>query len=394
MPSRRETALSFNTIEEAIEEIREGRIIIVVDDEDRENEGDLTLAAERVSPEAINFMATHGRGLICLSLTGERLDQLNIPMMVEGNSSRFGTAFTVSIEARQGVTTGISAADRAMTIRTAIDPATKPSDLVRPGHVFPLRGRPGGVLERAGQTEASIDLARLAGLLPAGVICEVMHEDGTMARIPQLLRFAEQHRLKMVTVADLIGFRMKTETFVQKVAQADVVTGFGGFRAMVFENTLDHENHLVLIKGEMNPEVPVLVRVHTQSTLGDVFHALTSESGEELRSALRKIESAGSGVLVYFRQERMGVSLADEIRSYTREKNADKVNRPESSGNMRGILRHYGIGAQILRQVGVGKIRLMTNHPKKFVGLQGYGLTVVEEVPLELGAQVRAEEIR
>jgi 3,4-dihydroxy 2-butanone 4-phosphate synthase/GTP cyclohydrolase II len=374
--------LPFNSVEEAVEEIRQGRMVIVVDDEDRENEGDLTAAAAKVTPETINFMAKYGRGLICLAMTGERLDQLQIPMMVGENTSRFGTAFTVSIEARHGVTTGISAADRAKTILTAIDPKTVPSDLARPGHVFPLRARPGGVLMRAGQTEASVDLARMAGLYPAGVICEVMNEDGTMARVPELMKVARQHGIKIVTVADIIAYRLKNETFVKRVAEAAFPTEFGDFDLIAFENLLDQENHIALVKGKIDSETPVIVRVHSQSTMADVFHSLRSGGRNELAAALKAIQDAGKGVLVYLRQEEKGKSLVDEIKSYAiQEAGANPVEDDISSGSSTD-LRIYGIGAQILRALGVKRIRLLTNHPKKIIGLQGYGITVVEQIHL------------
>jgi 3,4-dihydroxy 2-butanone 4-phosphate synthase/GTP cyclohydrolase II len=372
--------LGLNSVEEGIEDIRQGRMVIVVDDEDRENEGDLTAAAEKITPESINFMARYGRGLICLAMTGERLDELHIPMMVGENTSKFGTAFTVSIEARHGVTTGISAADRAKTILTAIDPQTRPSDIVRPGHVFPLRARSGGVLMRAGQTEASVDLARLAGLYPAGVICEVMSEDGTMARVPELMQVARQHNLKIVTVADIIAYRLKNETFVKPVVEAAFPTEFGEFRIVVFENLLDKEKHIALVKGVVDSEKPVLVRVHSQSTMADVFYSLRSGSRNDLRNILKAMQQADRGVLVYLRQEDKGSSLVDEIRAYAKQDSgSDTVELPPSL-NSSGDLRIYGIGAQILRALGVRNIRLLTNHPKKIVGLQGYGISVIEKV--------------
>jgi 3,4-dihydroxy 2-butanone 4-phosphate synthase / GTP cyclohydrolase II len=371
-------ALGFNSVEEAIEDIRQGRIVIVVDDEDRENEGDLTAAAAKITPETINFMARYGRGLVCLALTGERLDALQIPMMVGENTSRFGTGFTVSIEARHGVTTGISAADRAKTILTAIDPKSKPSDLARPGHIFPLRARPGGVLMRAGQTEASVDLARLAGLDPSGVICEVMNEDGTMARVPDLMQVAQRHDLKIVTVAAIIAYRLKTETFVKQAAESAFPTEFGDFRIIVFENRLDKDHHIALVKGSISSDDPILVRVHSQSTMADVFGSLRSGSRNELHSALKKIQEAGAGILVYLRQEEKGETLVEEIQSYVEQNGgADPI------ASTSGIdLRIYGIGAQILRALGARKIRLLTNHPKHIVGLQGYGITVVDQVHL------------
>ena len=386
--------MGFDSIADAIEEIRRGRVIIVVDDEDRENEGDLTIAAEKVTPGIINFMTKHGRGLICLAMTGERLDHLQVPLMVGENTSKYGTAFTVSIEARHGVTTGISAADRATTILTAVHPKATAADLVRPGHIFPLRARDGGVLARAGQTEASVDLARLAGLIPAGVICEVMKDDGTMARVPELIEVARQHSLKMITVADLIAFRLRTETFVRKASEALLSTEFGDFRVAAFENTLDGENHLALIMGAIREDEPALVRVHSQSTLGDVFRSLRGGSGEQLRAALRAIAQAGSGVLVYLRQEGKGIGLANEIRSFAlADAGASSVETNEISG-FQSDLRLYGVGAQILRSLGVRKIRLLTNHPKKIVGLQGYGIEVVEQVPLEFASTEPAEYLR
>lgn len=373
--------MGFDRITEAIEEIRKGNIIIVLDDEDRENEGDLTIAADKATPAAINFMAKHGRGLICLAMTGERLDELHVPLMVGHNTTKYGTAFTVSIEARCGVTTGISAADRATTILTAVDPKTTPGDLVRPGHVFPLRARAGGVLARAGQTEAAVDLARLAGLYPAGVICEIMKDDGTMARVPELLEFARIHRLKMITVADLIAFRLRTETLVRKVSEACLPTEYGDFQVLAFENTLDKETHLALVKGVIHGEDAVLVRVQSQSTIGDVFHSPRNESGEQLRASLRMIDRAESGVLVYLRQE-AGVGLANEIKSYALRDEGTGGDDDEAL-RFEADLRSYGIGAQILRALGVRRIRLLTNHPKKIIGLQGYGIAVEEQLPLE-----------
>ncbi len=376
--------MGFSGITEAIEEIRQGKIIIVVDDEDRENEGDLTIAAEKVTPEAINFMARYGRGLICLAMTGERLDELHVPLMVGQNTTKYGTAFTVSIDARYGVSTGISAADRATTILTAVNPGSTPSDLVRPGHVFPLRARAGGVLERSGQTEAAVDLARLAGLYPAGVICEVMNEDGTMARVPELMEVARTHGIKMITVADLIAFRLRTETFVRQVSEATLPTEFGDFRVVAFENSLDNENHIALIKGSIREGEPVLVRVQTQSTMGDVFHSLRNDSGKTLHAALNIIEQAGAGVLVYLRQEGTGTGLVDEIKSYALQDQAADTEEAENSLGFNADPRLYGIGAQILRALGVRQIRLLTNHPKRIVGLQGYGIAVAEQIPLEV----------
>ncbi len=379
----------FDSVEDAIEEIRQGRIVIVVDDEDRENEGDLTAAAEKVTPEIINFMARYGRGLICLPMTGERLDHLEIPLMVDENTSRYGTAFTVSIEARLGVTTGISAADRATTIQAAINSATQPSDLVRPGHVFPLRARKGGVLERAGQTEAAVDLARLAGLYPAGVVCEIMSEDGTMARVPELRAVAQTHSLKMITVADLIAFRLRTDTFVRQLGEADLPTHFGNFRVHVFENTLDGEHHVALVKGRIDPEAPVMVRVQSQSTLGDVFQGCWNESAQALKEALLRIQESRSGVLVYLRQEGHGAALADEVRAHSCEAGQSEAGKQADLGS---DLRLHGVGAQILRQLGVRYIKVLTDHPKKLSALHGFGLTVLEHVPLSSIPKIRVRD--
>jgi 3,4-dihydroxy 2-butanone 4-phosphate synthase / GTP cyclohydrolase II len=372
--------VGVNTVEEAIEEIREGRMVIVVDDEDRENEGDLTAAAVKVTPEMINFMAKYGRGLICLAMTGERLDELHIPMMVGENTSKFGTAFTVSIEARHGVTTGISAADRATTILTAVDPKSGPSDLARPGHIFPLRARSGGVLMRAGQTEASVDLARLAGLYPAGVICEVMNEDGTMARVPELMQVAGQHGIKIVTVADIIAYRLRNETFIKLVAEAAFPTEFGDFKILVFEDIIGHEHHVAITKGAIKSDDPVLVRVHSQSTLADVFHSLRNGGRNELRSALKTIHDEGKGVIVYLRQDDKGQRILEEVKSYSAQEAGAKPGEPDSAYTQDIDLRIYGIGAQILKNLGVHKIRLLTNHPRKIIGLHGYGISVVDQV--------------
>lgn len=374
--------MGFSSVEEAVEEIQQGRMVIVVDDEDRENEGDLTAAAVKVTPEMINFMAKYGRGLICLAMTGERLDELRIPMMVRDNTSKFGTAFTISIEARHGVSTGISAADRATTILTAVDPATIPADLARPGHIFPLRAQSGGVLMRAGQTEASVDLARLAGLYPAGVICEVMNDDGTMARVPDLKKVAEAHNLKMVTVADIIAYRLRTEMFVKRVADCIFPTEFGDFNMAMFENQLDGEQHIALVKGDINPDLPTLVRVHTQSTMADVFNSLRSGGKNKLKAALEKIQAEGKGILIYLRQEEKGLNLVDEINGNGKSNGASRNGGANPISNPASDLRIYGIGAQMLRSLGVHQIRLLTNRPKKIVGIHGYGITVVEHVPL------------
>jgi 3,4-dihydroxy 2-butanone 4-phosphate synthase/GTP cyclohydrolase II len=373
--------MHFATIEQAIADFRAGRMIIITDDEDRENEGDLACAAEMVAPEIINFMAREGRGLICMPLTEERCDELSLPLQVSHaeNSSGFGTAFTVSIEARRGVTTGISAADRATTIRTAADPRTRASDLARPGHVFPLRARKGGVLMRPGQTEASVDLARIAGLTPAAVICEVMNEDGTMARLPQLVEFARRHQLNIISVADLIRYRLRTEVFVRCIAAAKVPTVHGEFRAMAFENTLNGEIHLAMVMGEINPEEPALVRVHTQMVLSDVFASLLDDRGAQLQSALKLIAQEGRGVVLYLKQESMGLGLVAQLRSLERAQHTGEEDREEDHPPQ---VRDYGTGAQILHELGVRKLRLLSNHPPRLHSLEGFELEIVEHVPL------------
>ncbi len=373
----------FNTIDEAIEELQKGRMIILVDDEDRENEGDLCMAAEKVTPEAINFMAKYGRGLICLSLTPERVEELKLPMMTDENSSPYGTAFTISIEAKRGVTTGISAHDRAKTILTAIDPKTRPEDLARPGHVFPLRARPGGVLQRVGHTEGSVDLARLAGLYPAGVICEIMNDDGTMARVPELMEFAKRHNLKIVTIKDLIKYRMRAERLVKRIAVTKLPTEYGDFTAIGYSNLVDSNVHIALVKGEINPDEPVLVRVHSECLTGDVFGSKRCDCGEQLHKAMEMIEKEGRGVILYMRQEGRGIGLENKLKAYElQDRGLDTVEANIQLG-FKPDLRDYGIGAQILVDLGVKNMRLMTNNPKKIVGLEGYGLKVVERVSIE-----------
>jgi len=373
------------SVEEAIKTVRNGKLIIIVDDEDRENEGDLMVAAEKVTPDVINFMAKHGRGLICLSMTKERARQLELPPMVTDNTASFQTAFTVSIDAKKGTTTGISAYDRSQTVLTAIDPLTRPSDLARPGHIFPLEAQEGGVLKRSGQTEASVDIARLAGLNPAGVICEIMNDDGTMSRMPDLEKFSQTYGIPIVTIADLIRYRMQNEILIKKIEEADLPTKFGHFRVMIYQDAIRGEQHVALVKGELKRDEPTLVRAHSQCLTGDSFGSVRCDCGEQLNRAMRMIENEGKGVILYIlNHEGRGIGLANKIKAYAiQDRGVDTVEANQKLG-FKPDHRDYGLGAQILVSLGVNKLRLITNNPRKYIGLAGYGLEIVERVPIEV----------
>ncbi len=384
MSSTVETNTAFATIEEAIEDIRAGKFVVVVDAADRENEGDLTIAAQFATPEAINFMATHGRGLICLCLTDERCDELRLKPMTERNETPFETAFTISIEAREGISTGISAHDRSRTIQVAIDKTKGPNDLVQPGHVFPLRARPGGVLQRAGQTEAAVDLARLAGLMPAGVVCEVMNDDGTMARVPDLIPYCDRHGLKMVTVADLIEYRRRTEKLVERMTSVRLPTSYGEFTAVAFREKLTGKHHVALVRGKVEGAEDVLVRVHSECLTGDVFHSLRCDCGEQLDQALKRIAAEDRGVLLYMAQEGRGIGLLNKLKAYELQENGLDTVEANLELGFPPDAREYGIGSQILSDLGLTTIRILTNNPRKISGIEGFGLTVREQVPIEV----------